>query len=274
METLPTLADDGLVTPEVGGWGEDKYQLVRCYAGIFSRAMAGKWSSLIYVDFFAGAGRARLAGSHRIVPASPLLVLDVPKPFTKYIFCELDERNAESLRRRVDAHVPIRDARVVAGDTNETISDTVSLIPVGSLTFCFADPFRLENLHFTTVQTLAQKRRTDFLILLPSGMDANRNEVTYVKPHHQTVSNFTGQPDWRSRWPHPSLGFGDFVADEFGRAMAGLGYTYPGLPSTKVIVNNKNVPLYRLAFFSKHPLGAKFWEECRKYTDPQRFLFR
>jgi len=104
-------------------------------------------------------------------------------------------------------------------------------------------------------------------------MDANRNEATYVKAGHRTVANFTGQGDWRTRWPHATLSFGDFVADEFGRAMAGLGYSYSGLASTKLIVNNKNVPLYRLAFFSKHPLGAKFWDECRKYTNPQTSLF-
>ena len=78
MDRLPDLEDDGLPTPDVGEWGEEKYQLVRCYADIFSRAMRGKWSSLHYVDFFAGAGRARLAGTRRIVAASPLLVLDVP----------------------------------------------------------------------------------------------------------------------------------------------------------------------------------------------------
>lgn len=257
MERLPELDDDGLVTPEVGEWGEDKYQLVRCYADIFSRAMSGKWSSLAYVDLFAGSGRARLADSRRIVASSPLLVLDVPKPFSVYIFCEFEPANAAALRQRASAHVPPRNVHVITGDTNEKISDVVALIPSGSLTFCFADPYRLENLRFATVEALARDRRTDFLVLLATGMDANRNEATYAKSGHQTVSNFTGRGDWRVRWPHASLGFGDFVADEFGRGMGDLGYAYSGLATTKVIVNNKNVRLYRLAFFSKHPLGAK-----------------
>jgi three-Cys-motif partner protein len=235
--------------------------------------MSGKWSSLVYVDLFAGAGRARLSDSRRIVAASPLLVLDVPKPFSTYIFCELDAANAEALRQRAAAHGQPRNVHVVAGDTNEKISDVVALVPPGSLTFCFADPFRLENLRFATLEALARNRRADFLILLATGMDANRNEATYTRSGHNTVTNFTGQGDWRTRWPHASLGFGDFVADEFGQGMAGLGYAYSGLATTKVIVNNKNVPLYRLAFFSKHPLGTKFWDECRKYTDPQKSLF-
>jgi three-Cys-motif partner protein len=235
--------------------------------------MVGKWPSLAYVDFFAGAGHARLTDTRRIVAASPLLVLGLPTPFTKYIFCELDERNADALRQRVDAHQPPRDAVVLSGNTNEMVEGVISLVPAGSLTFCFVDPFRLENLLFKTIELLARARRTDFLVLLPSGMDANRNEGTYVKSGHLSVSNFIGRNDWRSRWPHRTLGFGDFVADEFGKSMTEIGYAYPGLSSTKVIYNNKNVPLYRLAFFSRHPLGTKFWDECRKYTDPQKSLF-
>ncbi len=235
--------------------------------------MTGKWSSLTYVDLFAGAGRARLKDSKRVVAASPLLVLDLPKAFTKYVFCELDSANAGALRQRIDAHVPRRDATVIPGDTNVNISRVSDQMAAGSLTFCFADPFRLEDLHFDSIRYLAQHHRADFLILLASGMDANRNEPTYVKAGHQTVSRFTGQDHWRSRWPNGGQAFGDFVADEFGRAMAGLDYAYSGLSSMKTIVNTKNVPLYRLAFFSKHPLGAKFWDECRKYADPQIPLF-
>ena len=104
-------------------------------------------------------------------------------------------------------------------------------------------------------------------------MDPHRNEAIYAKTGHATVANFTGRPDWRTRWPHATLGFGDFVADEFGHAMTALDYKYDGLASTKPVVNTKNVQIYRLGFFSKHPLGSKFWDECKKYTNPQRALF-
>lgn len=75
MERLPTLENDGLSAPEVGEWGEEKYQLVRCYADIFARAMSGKWASIVYLDLYAGAGRATLKDSRRVVASSALLVL-------------------------------------------------------------------------------------------------------------------------------------------------------------------------------------------------------
>jgi hypothetical protein len=69
------------------------------------------------------------------------------------------------------------------------------------------------------------------------------------------------------------MGFGDFVADEFGRSMASLGYHYTGLADTEEIDNGKNAPIYRLAFFSRHPLGDDFWKKCRRSADPNRRLF-
>jgi three-Cys-motif partner protein len=272
VEPLPTLDDDGLATPEVGAWAEQKYQLVRYYADIFTRAMSRRWR-LIYADIFAGAGHARLRGSRRIIPASPILVLDLPTPFTRYIYGELDDNKATALEQRAKNHVPDRDVKVIRGDTNANVETIASYIPQQSLTFCFADPFKLENLRFASIRTLAEARRVDFLVLLASGMDANRNEAEYAKPANRTVELFTGTPDWRARWPHRSLRFGDFVADEFGQAMKRLGYRYGGLPATKVITNTKNAPLYRLAFFSRHELGMKFWDDSVRYTDPQSTLF-
>jgi three-Cys-motif partner protein len=272
MEPLPTLTGDGLATPDVGAWAEEKYQLVRYYADIFSRAMSRKFR-LVYADIFAGAGHAMIRETRRIVPASPILVLDLPTPFSRYVYSEFEESNAAALEVRAQRHAPNRDVVVIRGDTNANVAEILSHIPQQSLTFCFADPFNLENLRFASVAALADGRRIDFLVLLASGMDANRNEVEYIKPTNNTVELFTGTADWRSRWRHKSLNFGDFVADEFGRAMSRLGYQYEGLSATKVITNSKNAPLYRLAFFSRNDLGMKFWYDSLKYTDPQTSLF-
>jgi three-Cys-motif partner protein len=272
MDPLPTQEDDGLATPDVGAWAEEKYQLVRYYADIFSRAMA-KQFTLAYVDLFAAAGHAVIRDTGRIIPASPILVLDLPKPFSKYIFSELEELNAAALEERARRHAPDRNVVVLRGDTNANVLEIASSIPRGALTFCFADPFKLENLRFATLESLAASRRIDFLVLLASGMDANRNEAEYVKRSSAVVEAFTGTSDWRSRWPHPKLNFGDFVADEFGQSMKRLGYQYEGLAATKVIANSKNAPLYRLAFFSRNSLGMKFWYESLKYTTSQRSLF-
>jgi len=277
MEPLPSLDDDGLVTPIVGDWSEDKYQLAKCYAGIFATSMKNKWECLVYVDLYAGAGRSRIGDAKgKIVPATPLLVLDLPQPFTKYIFCEIEPAKLNALKQRILMAHPPRDVQFVEGDCNERVNDIAALIPSYSktyrvLTFCFVDPYNIGSLSFATLDRLARSRRIDFFVLIASGMDANRNRELYLRPESTAVSGFVGNESWREGWPGSKLPFGDFIADQFGAAMRTLGYVYDGLPSLQLVRSTeKNLALYHLGVFSKHPLGAEFWQKCRQSAKAQR----
>lgn len=279
MDPLPSLDDDGLVTPVVGDWSEDKYQLVRCYASIFATSMTNKWECLVYVDLYAGAGRSKVGDARgKIVPATPLLVLDVPHPFTNYIFCELDPLKLDALKQRIARSHPTRDVRFVEGDCNERVDEIAALIPPYSksyrvLTFCFVDPYNIGSLSFATLERLSWNRRIDFLVLIASGMDANRNRDLYLRSESTAVSGFVGSGNWRDRWQSARLSFGDFVADQFGVAMRKISYVYDGLPGLQLVRSTeKNLALYHLGVFSKHPLGAEFWQKCRQSTKAQRSL--
>jgi len=82
IEPLPSLDNDGLPAPEIGGWGEEKYRHVQLYSSLFARSMRRKWDALFYLDLFAGSGRSRIRGTARIVNASPLLILGYLKHTT------------------------------------------------------------------------------------------------------------------------------------------------------------------------------------------------
>lgn len=96
-DKLIELTDDGLITPEIGAWGEDKYRLVSIYATMFATSMKDKWDCRVYIDLFAGAGRARIKNTKRIIPASPMLALDIKDKFDTYIFCEEDPEKFRAL---------------------------------------------------------------------------------------------------------------------------------------------------------------------------------
>jgi hypothetical protein len=52
--------------------------------------------------------------------------------------------------------------------------------------------------------------------------------------------------------------------------MEQLGYRDRAAEKTQLIRSTeKNLPLYRLAFFSRHALGEQFWKEAKKYSYPQ-----
>jgi three-Cys-motif partner protein len=277
IEPLKQLTNDGLPTPDIGAWGEEKYRHVQLYASLFIKSMRTKWDALVYLDLFAGSGRSQIRGTGRIVSASPLLVLGMPEAFDKYIFCEEDKSFAEALETRCRRDFPNRNVKIITENANTSIDNIIAEMPRPGrnrkvLGFCFLDPFRMQNLYFSTIKALAQ-RFIDFLVLIPSSMDANRNEHNYIQVRNKTFQNFVDNPEWRTRWNKEKASgksFEHFVVDEFGRSMQKLNYIDPGIRETKQIrSDDKNLPLYRLALYSRSKLGAKFWRETKKYSDPQ-----
>ena len=276
IQPLKPLDDDGLPTPEIGAWGEEKYRHVLFYASLFIKSIRTKWDEIIYLDLFAGSGRSRIRGTKRIVNSSPLLILGMPEAFDKYIFCDGDGINADTLAKRCQREFADRKISVISGDANLLVERVIAGMPRPGknhkvLGFCFLDPFQMQNLNFSTIESLSQ-RFVDFLVLIPSAMDANRNEQHYIQPRNKTLEKFVGNPDWRVRWDKEKASgksFEHFVVEEFGRSIQKLRYIDPGINEAKLIRGEKNLPLYRLALYSRSKLGAKFWRETKKYLDPQ-----
>lgn len=274
------LIDDGLFTPDVGAWGEQKYSLVQNYAQMFTASMKGKWNCRVYIDLFAGSGRARIRDSGRIVNASPLLALDIKSRFDKYIFCEENSIKIDALKERVSKAYPDVDPMFIHGDANKVVDQVLQEIPQHRpdfrvLSFCFADPYKLDNLKFETIRALA-KKYMDFLILIPTGMDAHRNISYYIKPESRKVDGFLGTSSWRDDWHTAELKgekkFGAFLLKQYCKEMEALGYKYHDTEDIRY--HKKNFSLYRLAFFSRHELGRKFWTESKKYSTNQFDLFQ
>lgn len=174
--------DDGLIIPEVGAWGKDKYRLVSLYADMFASSMKDKWECRVYIDLFSGAGLSRIEGSKEIVAASPLLALVIERPFDRYIFCEENLEKITALKDRCKKYFPTADIRFVEGDANIVVDKIINEMPQYKkdfrvLSFCFVDPYKISNLNFDTIKKLS-KNFMDFLVLIPTHMDAHRNVWT------------------------------------------------------------------------------------------------
>ncbi|MGB7585258.1 MAG: three-Cys-motif partner protein TcmP [Terriglobales bacterium] len=272
--------DDGRVCPEVGSWTEEKHRLASLYATLFSSGMKDKWGKRVYVELYAGAGYSKIRASSKLIVGSPLLALSVPHLFDKYIFCEEDAENLDALKFRVKRLAPFADVAYVLGDCNKVVSDILAEIPAGSstetvLSLCFADPFDI-GLKFETIRSLSC-RFVDFLVLLAVYMDANRNYEHYISAHATKVDQFLGSTTWRGRWAIAqgnSVGFPQFLAMEFARSMEALDYLPTPLHRMKRIRSDeKNLPLYYLALFSRNDRAHKFWDEVLKYGTDQTNLF-
>jgi hypothetical protein len=149
-------------------------------------------------------------------------------------------------------------------------------IPPGSkndtvLTLCFADPFDI-GLKFSTIEALSD-RFVDFLVLLAVYSDANRAYKRYVMEDAVKVDEFLGSAGWREQWriaEANGVPFPKFLAGAFAERMETLGYLpTPIHKMRRVRSDEKNLPLYYIALFSRHKLALEFWDNALKYGKDQ-----
>jgi three-Cys-motif partner protein len=268
--------DDGLLIPDdLGPWTEDKFDLIRLYCQIFSSAMKNKWTR-VYIDLYAGTGLCRIKGRSQVLLGSPLIALSVDAPFDRYVFCESDPDRFSALKARVERNYQRHDVRLVAGKFEEHIGEVCSLIPRKSLALCFVDPFDCD-FDIANLKTISKTASgVDFLCLLALQMDAKRNIQHYLQPESK-IDRMIGNTTWRTRWNDRSNiheDFAKFLAMEFASSMSEADYlTTPLHRMRAVTTHDKNVPLYYIAMFSKHPKAFELWNEVLKYRTPQRTLF-
>lgn len=274
-----TVPDDGLLTNPIGPWAEDKYRYVGMYAEMFSTGMKNRWRRRVYLDLFSGPGCSRVRDTGRIVLGSPMIALSLPDPFDAYVFADENPDALEALRLRVARLERQHLVTYVPGDANAAINRILETLSEKSgektLSFCFLDPYKL-NIHFETVRRIANGRAVDFLILLALYIDANRNVQWYVEEGNRTIDLFLGDRTWRVRWKHAERGGASivqFLANEYSGRMAQIGYLPMALDDMiKVRTTEKRLPLYYLAFFSKHEKGLEFWGQVKKYVPDQLAL--
>jgi len=273
------VADDGLFTPEVGNWADEKHAVVSLYAKLFSTGMKNKWHERVYIELYAGAGYNKIRESSRVIAGSPILALLLPDPFDKYIFCEADPRSLKALEERVKRAAPYANVAFIQGDCNQRIDNILAEIPQHStahrvLSLCFVDPYDI-GIKFATLNRLSVKF-VDFLLLLALYMDAARNQDNYVREETVKIDEFLGRNDWREKWraaQKNGLPFARFLAEEFSLSMEGLQYQpQPFHKMKKIMFPDKNWPLYRLALFSRDSVAYSFWDEVLKYSTAQLFL--
>ena len=108
-------------------------------------------------------------------------------------------------------------------------------------------------------------------------MDGNRNVINYENKSNNKIELFLANRNWRSSWmlyKQTDDSFPRFLANEFENRMLSVDYKKAPTQNTiEVRSFEKNLPLYHLAFFSKHERGYEFWNKGKFYSDVQENLF-
>jgi three-Cys-motif partner protein len=267
MFKLPPPEDDGLFTPTVGDWSRHKHYFLMRYIDAFTTSMKDKkWTSLHYIDLFAGAGLERLKDSGELDWGSPMIAAKAPNQFDRLHLCEKKKHKYEALNSRISQIKP--GSQILHGDANEKINEIVPAISQGSLALAFLDPSGL-HLEFDTLKVLSDIR-ADFIIFFPDHLDALRNwEHNYLDNPNSNLDRCLGKgSDWRSiinGTPRDRLA--EVLRDLYVSQIKSLGYTQ--FEYERVFM--KSHPLYILIFCSRSKLAAKLWRGIsRTKSDGQR----
>jgi len=166
-----------------------------------TRATRRKWiqqsGCATYIDLFCGTGRAVIRGTSEKIDGSPLVAFksarDGGVPFSEIHIADASEescRAAESRLRALGAS-PI----MHIGEAERTAREIVERLNPHGLHFAFLDPYKLEPLSFSVIETFARLKYIDILIHV-SVHDLQRNLDLYAKLTDGPLDRFA--PGWRA----------------------------------------------------------------------------
>jgi three-Cys-motif partner protein len=265
--------DDGLLMRETGSWAAEKLDYLARYINVFETAMRERWKTRCYLDLMAGPGKNLIRDSGAVLLGSPLLSLTTPHPFTHYFFAEASEENYQALHQRCAASPYLSQITIRSGDCNKLVNEFVDLIKQNdqySLNLAFLDPEGFE-LRWETVAKIATIKRIDLVINYPQG-GLNRLMPKIVDSADQNqIDLFFGGLEWRQIYKdgRNKSGLHRALIDYYKDKLHRLGYKQV-LRDDEVgdepLMRNaqKNAPLYRLLFASKHSLGTDFWQKVTR----------
>jgi len=273
--TRGTIADDdGLPIDEVGGWAKEKHSRLRKYVGITS-ATRRKWiqgsGGATYIDLFCGTGRAVIRDSGERINGSPLVAFEASResgvPFSEVHIADISQEssNAAGHRLRAIGATPT----VHVGEATDTALEIVKSLNPRGLHFVFLDPYKLEPLSFSIIETFASLRYVDLLIHI-SVLDLQRNMKRYADTVDGPLDRFA--PGWRAAVDlkqSKAAARAAYIA-YWASKMDALGFQ----PARYELVSGqtKNQRLYWLILVSRHKIANEFWDKIRNVSGQGELL--
>ncbi|MCP4966742.1 MAG: three-Cys-motif partner protein TcmP [bacterium] len=205
---------------EIGYWSELKLEIVRKYAGAYSRILS-KQKALyhVYIDGFSGAGTHISRSTGEEVRGSPQIALDLDPPFREYFLVDLDGKKVELLRSLVGDRP---DVHVYEGDCNRILIEEV--FPNVHYRdyrrgLCLLDPYGL-HLNWGVIETAGKLGTIDLFLNFPI-MDMNRNALwgadkrdQVSEIHLERMTAYWGDTSWQGAAYKPSSQLNLFEAQE------------------------------------------------------------
>ncbi|MFN3465306.1 MAG: three-Cys-motif partner protein TcmP [Terricaulis sp.] len=279
----------------VGPWAKEKLGALRHCLTYFNRVLKNQtWcTERIYVDAFAGPGRSPIrtkankplpmldllaesdetasAGSDltEYVNGSPRVALEIPDPFTRYIFVETADDRIAKLQAMRDEHGATRAIEIVKREANEALLDLIErqTFHAKSRSFIFLDPFAMQ-LPWSTIEALARTKTVEVIINFPLGMAIQRlltRSAEWMPGWEETLDVYFGSTAWREQAYEVSIDlFGKKtkkrpdaakrLTDWYRRR---LEEAFGFVSTARLVRNTRGAHLYYLIWAGPHKAGLR-----------------
>jgi three-Cys-motif partner protein len=277
--------------PVVGPWAERKLNALGRYLDFYTKVLKNQRWRTIYVDAFAGGGRAAIRqpanaaffgptflgedpvddDQRHLINGSPRVALEIGNPFSRYVFVEPDPARAEeldALRQEYDGKRVIDVLRMNAVQGIDwMLAQKISRSTHRGV--AFLDPFGA-NLEWSSIQKLADTGLFEVVVNFALNMAIVRmlpNSGNVPDSWMKTLDNYFGTREWfdavyRKRnkglfetegvEKHPD--YSERLLQLYrDRLKAAFGYV--SIPC--LIRNTRKAPLYYLVWAGPHSKGLE-----------------
>lgn len=255
----------------VGKWvPQEKHLYLARYLNA-TREAQKKFKQRVLIDPFCGPGRIQVEGESFTRDGGSVIAfrqsLASGAPFTKVLVGDIDADRARANELRLKAlGAP---AESFVGPAVQTVNNMVKAVPFGALALAYIDPYNLEYLSLSIIERLAKLQFVDFAVHF-SLMDLTRNIDMELDPKRDRFDH--ALPGWRSRVPTDALSKTSLPPWFFGewcRTVEALGFKVSG--QMPLITDGKGRSIYRLVFFSRHPLPDRIWSDVARSQNHDLF---
>jgi three-Cys-motif partner protein len=204
----------------VGPWAKQKLDALGRYLDFYTKVLKNQRWRTIYVDAFAGGGRAVVRqqtkaasfgptffaddqfddDQSQLIDGSPRVALEIGNPFSQYVFVELDSTRAQeldALRQEYEGKRVIDVLRTTAADgIDRVVAQNISRSTHRGV--AFLDPFGAD-LEWSSIQKLADTRLFEAVVNFALNMAILRmlpNSGNVPDAWMKTLDKYFGTREW------------------------------------------------------------------------------
>ncbi len=296
LQVAGAPSDDENEPPDVGPWAQEKLECLRKYLHAYTTILSKKkFKGYFYIDAFAGPGTLRIRRQQledsaqklllevsdrgeqdvdeaEYISGSPSIALELERPFSHYVFIEVDRNRLDQLERLKEKYEsPNRKIYLRDRDCNDYLRKLLGENRIQWNRWrgvIFLDPFGMQ-VPWETIVEIGKTKAIEVFINFPVGMAIQRllkRSGQFTSKERDKLDQYFGTGEWYNLlYDHRTDMFGednitkiqnagDVLVKWYGERLEDVfGY----VSTAREIHNTRGRPLYYLIWAGPNKTGLK-----------------